>query len=134
MALGPRPGWARPAAIAAGVFGVLTLYSGGMALFGGAAARAAVGNAVSFVLWFNFLAGFAYITAAAGLYLWRPWAGSAAWLIALATLAVFAAFGIAVMTGTPFEMRTVGAMVLRAGVWLAIALAVSRSAKSGGAA
>lgn len=134
MALGPRPGWARPAAIAAGVFGVLTLYSGGMALFGGAAARAAVGNAVPFVLWFNFLAGVAYIAAAVGLYLWRPWAGSAAWLIALATLAVFAAFGIAVMTGTPFEMRTVGAMLLRAGVWLAIALAVGRSAKSATAA
>ena len=61
MAFGPRPGWAKPAAIAAGVFGVLTLYSGGMALFGGELARAAVGNAVPFVLWFNFLAGFAYI-------------------------------------------------------------------------
>ena len=47
------------AAIVAIVFGVLTVVSGGRALFAGAEARAAVGNAVPFVLWFNFLAGFA---------------------------------------------------------------------------
>lgn len=84
-----------------------------------------------FVLWFNFFAGFAYIAAAVGLFFWRPWAVPAAWLIALATIGVFAAFGITVMSGTPFEMRTVGAMALRAGFWLAIALAFARSGKPG---
>jgi hypothetical protein len=38
-----------------------------MALFGTEATRAAAGNAVPFVLWFNFLAGFAYILAGLGL-------------------------------------------------------------------
>ena len=37
------------------LFGVLTIVSGGVALFGGSDARAAVGDAVPFVLWFNFL-------------------------------------------------------------------------------
>jgi uncharacterized membrane protein len=125
-----KPKWATPVALAAAVFGALTLYSGGIALFGGEAARAAVGNAVPFVLWFNFISGFAYIAAAAGLWLWRSWAGNAAWFLALTTLAVFAEFGLTVLNGTPFEMRTVGAMALRAGFWLGIAFAVSRSAKS----
>lgn len=48
----PRPAWAIAAGIVAVVFGVLTIMSGGRALFGGAAARAAMGNAVPFVLWF----------------------------------------------------------------------------------
>jgi len=47
----------------AALFGLATIASGGTALFGGEAARAAVGNAVSFVLWFNFLAGFLYVIA-----------------------------------------------------------------------
>ena len=81
-------------AIAAALFGILTLLSGGMALFGSPAARAASGAVVPFVLWFNFLAGFAYIAAAYGLVSGRPWAGPLAVAIALSTLFVFAAFGV----------------------------------------
>ena len=54
------------AAIIAIAFGLLTLVSGGRALFGGAD----MGAVVPFVLWFNFLAGFAYV--AAGLGFWYP--------------------------------------------------------------
>ncbi len=74
-----------------------------------------------FVLWFNFIAGFAYV--AAGMALWRR-LGWAAWLalcIGLATALVFAAFGIHVLTGGAFEVRTVAAMALRTAVWLGIA-------------
>ena len=58
---------------AAFVFGVMTILSGGRALFGGDATQAAVGDAVAFVLWFNFLAGFAYVAAslASLLNFWR---------------------------------------------------------------
>ncbi len=122
-----RPKWAKPVAAAAALFGLLTIMSGGRALFGGAAARAAVGDAVPFVLWFNFLAGFAYVAAALGLYRWRKWAIPAASALAVSTLIVFAAFGVAVALGTPFEPRTVGAMILRAGFWLAIAVAGVRA-------
>ena len=108
-------------AVIAILFGALTLKAGGTALFGGPEARAAVGNAVPFVLWFNTMAGIAYLVAGIGLWFARPWAAHLAWLIALATLVVFAAFGVHVAMGGLFEMRTVAAMTLRSLVWLAIA-------------
>ncbi len=114
------------AAIVALVFGALTVLSGGRALFGGAEARAAVGAAVPFVLWFNFLAGFAYIVAGIGLLLrHRP----AVWIsigILASTALVAVAFGIHMMQGGAFEMRTVGAMILRTGVWAVISVVAWR--------
>ena len=44
-------------AIAAILFGALTVLTGSRALFGSLELRADFGNAVPFVLWFNFLAG-----------------------------------------------------------------------------
>lgn len=86
-----RPRWALVAAIVAVLFGILTVLSGGRALFGGETARADVGDAVTFVLWFNFGAGFIYVLAGIGLVLWRWWAAPLS--AAIATLAIFAAFG-----------------------------------------
>lgn len=109
--------------IAAGVavlFGVLTVFSGGRALFGSEEARAAVGNAVPFVLWFNFLAGFAYVVAGIGLFLrLRPAVWLSAGILGTTFLAMLA-LGVHVMQGGAFEMRTVGAMILRTGVWAII--------------
>lgn len=122
-----RPRWAFLAAIAAVLFGILTLLSGGRALFGGDAARAAVGNAVPFVLWFNFVAGFFYVISGIGLLLWRRWAALLSAGIAIATLIVFAAFGWHVAVGGAFEMRTVGAMILRSGFWIAISIPACRA-------
>ena len=45
--------------------------------------------------------------------------------VAAATLLVFAAFGLYVLNGGDFEMRTVGALTLRALFWIAITI-VSR--------
>ena len=111
--------------IAAGVaivFGVLTIFSGGRALFGSEEARAAVGDAVPLVLWFNFLAGFAYVVAGIGLFLrHRP----AVWVsigILASTVLVFLAFGVHVQQGNAYEMRTVGAMILRTGIWSVISV------------
>lgn len=114
------------AAVVALAFGALTVLSGGRALFGGADAQAAVGNAVPFVLWFNFLAGFAYIVAGIGLFLRHP---PAVWIsigVFASTALVAMAFGYHVMQGGAFEMRTVGAMILRTGVWAAISVVAWR--------
>lgn len=108
-------------AIAAAVFGMLTLVSGGSALFGSVQVRQMYGDAVPFVLWFNFLAGGAYLVASWGLFRRARWATGLAAVIAVATLAVAAAFAVTVTSGTPYEPRTVGALALRSVFWVAVA-------------
>jgi len=49
-------------AIAAIVFGGVTVLTGGRALICSLESRVDFGNVVPFVLWFNFLAGFVYIS------------------------------------------------------------------------
>jgi len=86
-----------PLRVAAGVaivFGLLTIVSGGRALFGGPAAEAAVGDAIPFVLWFNFLSGFVYVLAGIGIALGRRWPVMLSIGLAAAIAAVFALFGI----------------------------------------
>jgi hypothetical protein len=102
-------------------FGLLTIKEGGTILFGDAAARTAAGNYVPFVLWFNFVAGFAYVIAGAGLWMQQRWAAWLAIAIAAATALTFAAFGAHVVSGGLYEQRTVIAMSLRTLVWVAIA-------------
>lgn len=109
-------------------FGLLTIKEGGSVLIGNEAARVAAGNYVAFVLWFNFLAGFAYVIAGVGLWLRGRWALWLAIGIAVATALTFIAFGVHVSTGGAFETRTVIAMSVRTLVWIAIALIAWRMA------
>jgi uncharacterized membrane protein (DUF2068 family) len=108
-------------------FGLLTIKEGGTILFGDAAARAAAGSYVPFVLWFNFLAGFAYVIAGIGLWQQQRWAAWLAVVIAAATVLAFAAFGVHVMSGGAYEQRTVIAMSLRTLVWVIITGVAYRS-------
>ncbi len=110
-------------AIVAIAFGALTLFSGGRALFGTPEARASVGNAVPFVLWFNFCAGFVYILAGLGLLRRRPWAVYASIFLASSTALIAAAFGAYVLGGGAFELRTVGAMAIRLLFWIVVSVA-----------
>ncbi len=126
-----RPRGAIVATIVAVSFGFLTVLSGGSILLVDGSARSAAGDYVPFVLWFNFAAGFAYMLAGAGLFLWRHWAVTLSMLIAVATLIVFAAFGVHILSGGAYEPRTVGAMVLRCAVWVTIALFVRGAWKNG---
>lgn len=109
----------RAAAAVAALFGAATVASGGSVLFGSGAAAA--GNYVPFVAWFNFLAGFAYVAAGAGLWLRRPWAAWLALAIAALTALVFAALGVHIAAGGVYEVRTLGAMTLRTALWAGIA-------------
>jgi len=111
----------RVAGVIGALFGLVTIREGGAVLFVDGAARAAAGDFVPFVLWFNFLAGFAYLVAGVGLLFRQAWAARVALAIALATLGVFAAFGVHVVSGGAYEMRTVVAMTLRGTLWLVIA-------------
>lgn len=122
----------RAAAIVAVVFGAATIRAGGSVLFGDGAQAA--GNVVGFVLWFNFLAGFAYVVAGAGLWMRRDWTVQFAFAIAAATVLVFGAFGIHVVLGGAFEARTVWAMTLRSVVWILIALLAIKATTRGDSA
>ena len=104
------------AGAAAIAFGLLTLISGGSALFG----AVDMGAVVPFVLWFNFLAGFAYVIGGLLLMTGHRLALPVALTILIATAMVFAVFGWRVFAGDAFEMRTVGAMTLRTFFWAAM--------------
>ena len=104
------------AGAAAIAFGLLTLISGGSALFG----AVDMGAVVPFVLWFNFIAGFAYVIGGLLLMTGHRLALPVALTILIATATVFAVFGWRVFAGDAFEMRTVGAMTLRTLFWAAM--------------
>lgn len=114
-----QPLWLGAIALFGILFGLLTLSSGGAVLFD-AAARQAAGNYVPFVLWFNFLAGFVYIITGAGLWWRQRWAVWLSFLIAGLTLLVLAIFGLYVVTGGSYELRTLAALILRTVVWFVI--------------
>lgn len=117
----------KAASLVAVIFGALSVFSGGNVLFGADQARRAAGAYAAFVVWFNFLGGFAYVAAGAGLWMRRPWAVPLAFVIAVATLLVFAAFGLHVASGAAYETRTVAAMTLRLAIWLGISWVAWRS-------
>ena len=114
----------RGAAAVAAVFGALTIKSGGSALFGDGAAG---GHYASFVIWFNFLAGFAYLAAAPGLWFGQRWSARLALCLAVLTVAVFGVFGVYIASGGLFEARTVWAMTARSLIWTGIAVLAYRA-------
>ncbi len=120
-----QPFWFGGMALFAVLFGLLTINSGGAVLFN-EAARQAAGNYVDFVVWFNFLAGFAYVIAGIGLWRWQRWAVWLSLAIAAATLLVFIAFGLYVLSGNSYELRTVIAMAGRTLLWGLIGAAAYR--------
>lgn len=118
--------WKRAIAVFALLFGVITLFKSGGVLFGPQSARDAVGDYIPFVVTFNFVAGFFYILAAIGIWAGRSWGNTVAVLIAVGTLLVTIAFAIHVLMGGSYEMQTVGALGIRAGFWVIIALVLRR--------
>lgn len=114
-------------ALLAIVLGVATIKAGGAVIFGGPEARAAAGDYVPFVVWFNFVAGFAYVTAAIGLLRRHRWAVHLATVIAASTAVVLAAFGLHAGLGGAWKTETLVALTLRLGLWLTIAVTVVRA-------
>lgn len=121
MTLKQRGAWRLAISLIAIGFGLLTVREGGAVLFVDGAARGAAGNYVPFVLWFNFLAGFAYVVAGVGLWNRQRWALWLAIAIAAGTALTFVAFGVHVYFDGAYEQRTVIAMSLRTLVWASIA-------------
>ena len=131
--LAPQPTtsfrWARPTAVIAMIFGIMTIFSGGSVLFGPAEAQALAGDYIRFVVWFNFLTGGVYVAAAFGLWLHKNWAAHLATIIAAATALVALVFATMVLRGDAFEIRTVGALAFRFIFWAVVALLAQRATR-----
>lgn len=110
----------RAVSLFAAAFGLMTIKEGGAVLLGNEVALAAAGNYVPFVLWFNFVAGFAYVAAGVGLWMQTRWAALLAIALAVATTLILVAFGVHVYSGGAYENRTVIALSMRTLIWLAI--------------
>lgn len=120
------PVWQKAVGVAAFLFGALTLFKSGGILFDLGDARTAAGAYVSFVVLFNFAAGFFYLLAGGGIWLGRRWAGGLSALIAGATLVIAAAFALHVAQGGAYEMKTPAALAFRVGFWAVVALSLRR--------
>jgi len=105
------------------VFGLLTLKEGGTVIFDIGSARQTAGNFVLYVVWFNFLSGFFYIAAGIGLWMQKRWAASLSIALLISIVITYIVFGIHVLNGGPYEMRTVYAMALRTFLWAVISIA-----------
>lgn len=112
--------------IVAALFGIATVKEGGTVLFTEAGQQGA-GNFVPFVLWFNFFAGFVYILAGIMLFKLKSCSRKLSAVIAIATTIVFTLLEVHILNGGAFESRTVVAMTLRSGIWIAIALLAFRA-------
>ncbi len=104
------------------VFGLATIKSGGSVIFIDGSFRKSVGNYISFIVWFNFLFGFVYLAASAGLWYQKRWAVWVSLLIASATLIAFGVLIIYIVSGGLYELRTIYAMIFRFTVWLLISI------------
>lgn len=102
------------------VFGLATIYSGGEVLFVDGTGRIRAGDYIGFIVWFNFIAGFAYLLAAYGFYKSRQWSVIVSKIIVIATLIAFGAFGVHIFNGGAYEIRTIVAMIMRSAAWLGI--------------
>lgn len=121
-----RPAWLTVVAIIAILFGLATIKEGGSVLFT-EAGKSGAGNYVPFVLWFNFLAGFAYVMAGVALFKLKSCSRRLAAVIAFSTVIVFIFLGIHILNGGAYEMRTIIAMTIRSTLWIIIALAAFRA-------
>lgn len=121
-----RPTSLTVVAIVAILFGIATVKEGGTVLFTEAGKQSA-GNYVPFVLWFNFIAGFAYIMAGIAMFRLKSCSRRLAAVIAISTTIVFILLGIHIFNDGLYELRTVMAMTIRSTLWISIAIVALRA-------
>jgi hypothetical protein len=109
-------------AAVSGLFGLLTIVSGGSVLLFTGTFQEQVGNFVPFVVWFNFLMGFFYIIAGYGLWIRKKWAIWVSIFIASTSLVTLGLLGLHGFKGGIYEIRTVFAMIFRIVVWTIISI------------
>lgn len=116
--------------VIAAIFGLLTLASGGQALFLGPEKGIDMGRVVAPVLVFNFVAGFGYVAAGIGIWKRQRWAARLAVALAAMTILMFTYLGVHIVTGGAFELRTVIAMGFRTAFWAMVAYVAMRGIRT----
>lgn len=109
------------------VFGVLTVVSGGLPSLG--QRRRRTPSEISFPSCCGSTSWPAtpYVAAGLGLFLRQDWAVGLSLALFVATFLILVGFALHVATGGLYEMRTVGALLLRTTVWAAIAFYARRA-------
>ena len=120
ISVGKRGQMLTIAALVAVGFGLLSIFSAGMVLFGPQSAQESAGAYAGFVVWFNFASGFAYVLAGHALWTMQRWGAWLAFLITVSLAFISFGFGLHVASGAAYEMRTVAALSFRFAIWLAI--------------
>lgn len=124
----PRRTADRIIAVAAGIFGLVTILAAATVISG--QDNGLAGRVVPFVVQANLVLGVVYVAAAALIWRESPKAAPLALAIAGATVLVALGFAYTAARGTPFEPRTVAALAFRAGVWGAIFWWLRREART----
>ena len=108
----------KTAAIAIGLFALVTVFMSGSVIFDLFGIRAKEGNYVLFVVALNFICGFLYLVAAYGLFTQKIW--TTRLLIAAVGILVVSFLGILwhINSGGIYEMGTVKAMLYRISITL----------------
>src|SRR4030065_159475 len=104
-------------------------FAGGVACFASLGSPPDFGDVFPCALWFNFLAGFFYIVAGAGLLLCRRWAVYTSLFVAVSTILVFVAFGVHVIGGGAFERRSISPVTIRSLFWIPVTVVSIRAMK-----
>lgn len=102
------------------LFGLMTLKEGGSTLFLSSAENTGSETAVPFVLWFNFLTGFAFLALGFGLIKNKIFPKKLSAVVSLLSALVLTAFLITVALGGAHMDRTLVAMPLRTAIWLGL--------------
>ena len=113
--------WLRTATVIALLAGVMSVIGGGAVLSGGDELQLSAGPYPTFVEWFNFIGGFIYLIAGAGVWTRQRWAALLSCLIAATTLLVSLAVGLHVAAGASQDMHLLVNVGLRSAWWLLIA-------------
>ena len=120
VTLTQKPTWLKLLSLFTIVFGIMTVFAGGNALFT-ESGRLAAGKIIPLVLWYNFIAGFFYVAAGVAMFKQKSAAIRIAMFLANSSFAVYFALLVHVFKGNDYEVRTLIAMTFRTVYWIAIA-------------
>lgn len=103
-------------------FGLLTLFLSASVIFDLFGIRAKEGNYVLFVVWSNFVSSIIYLLAAYGFIQRKKWTVTILGISTLLLISAFIGLRIHINSGGIYETKTIGAMIFRIAVTLALTI------------